>query len=230
MKIILTQSQHAPINQQEVEFVERKGIGHPDSLCDGIAEEISTAYSAYCLHTFGVIPNHWVDKCMLIGGECARDFGKGKIMQPLTVFVVGKMTHQIGSNVIPVEAICHRAICEYFSSIFELIDIDKDISIHLHTNSAVGAGRRKTWYRPDSLDDLLKAQKQTANDAVICTGYAPLSKVEQLVLQLERFLNGKEFKKNHSEIGTDIKIICQRHCNHLTLTLCIPGLFHEKIL
>ena len=83
--------------------------------------------------------------------------------------------------------------------------------IYLHTNSAIGAGRRKAWYRPDSLDDLLKSPKRTANDAVICVGYAPLSQIEKLVLNLERWLNGKDFKKKHPEIGTDIKIIAQRY-------------------
>ncbi|PSQ12980.1 S-adenosylmethionine synthetase, partial [Halobacteriales archaeon QS_7_68_65] len=29
------------VDDQTVEIVERKGIGHPDSLCDGIAESVS---------------------------------------------------------------------------------------------------------------------------------------------------------------------------------------------
>jgi len=30
-----------------VEIVERKGIGHPDTVCDALAEELSRAYSKY---------------------------------------------------------------------------------------------------------------------------------------------------------------------------------------
>ncbi len=32
-----------PLEQQEIELVERKGIGHPDSVADGLAESISRA-------------------------------------------------------------------------------------------------------------------------------------------------------------------------------------------
>jgi S-adenosylmethionine synthetase len=32
-----------PIEQQEIELIERKGIGHPDSVADGLAESISRA-------------------------------------------------------------------------------------------------------------------------------------------------------------------------------------------
>jgi len=33
------------INDQEFEVVERKGVGHPNTLCDTIAEKVSQAYS-----------------------------------------------------------------------------------------------------------------------------------------------------------------------------------------
>lgn len=222
MKILISETQQIVVDVQDIEFVERKGIGHPDSLCDGIAEAISSAYSEYGLKHFGVVPNHWVDKCMLIGGECERGFGSGKILSPLTVFVVGKMTHKIENFDIPVEEICKKAICDYLATIFDLLDPVQDIKINLFTNSAVGAGRRKSWYRPHSLEEFKNMPARTANDAVICSGYAPLSRTEKIVLELERFLNSKDFKKNHPEIGTDIKVIGQRHKNLLTLTLCIP--------
>jgi len=34
---------HTPIEKQETEIVERKGIGHPDSIADGVAESVSRA-------------------------------------------------------------------------------------------------------------------------------------------------------------------------------------------
>ena len=34
-----------PVSQQRVEYVERKGIGHPDSLIDGICDATSHALS-----------------------------------------------------------------------------------------------------------------------------------------------------------------------------------------
>ena len=32
---------------EDYEFVERKGIGHPDTMCDAIAEKASTYYLQY---------------------------------------------------------------------------------------------------------------------------------------------------------------------------------------
>lgn len=37
------------------EVVERKGLGHPDTLADGIAEQIEIDYSLYCLDKFCLI-------------------------------------------------------------------------------------------------------------------------------------------------------------------------------
>ena len=46
----------------DVEVVERKGIGHPDSLADILAESFSNDYSLYCLENFGTVLNYWFDK------------------------------------------------------------------------------------------------------------------------------------------------------------------------
>jgi S-adenosylmethionine synthetase len=51
--IVITEATGEYIDGLPVEIVERKGIGHPDSLCDGIAERISREYSAWCLDNLG---------------------------------------------------------------------------------------------------------------------------------------------------------------------------------
>ena len=35
--------QQPPIGEQPIEIVERKGLGHPDSICDAVMEEIAVA-------------------------------------------------------------------------------------------------------------------------------------------------------------------------------------------
>ena len=54
------------------EVVERKGLGHPDTLVDGIAEFSEIQYAKYCLERFGAIPHHNLDKAMLLGGLCLQ--------------------------------------------------------------------------------------------------------------------------------------------------------------
>ena len=44
------------------EVVETKGKGHPDNICDTLAEKISAAYSRYCVEHYGVVLRHMIDK------------------------------------------------------------------------------------------------------------------------------------------------------------------------
>ena len=59
------------------EMVERKGRGHPDSLCDALAENLSIALSRFYLERFGAILHHNVDKALLLGGAARPAFGGG---------------------------------------------------------------------------------------------------------------------------------------------------------
>jgi S-adenosylmethionine synthetase len=50
-----------PVEEQQVELVERKGVGHPDSICDAIMEDISVALCREYMDTFGRIVHHNID-------------------------------------------------------------------------------------------------------------------------------------------------------------------------
>jgi S-adenosylmethionine synthetase len=39
--ILVEQVPNLPMEEQPTELVERKGVGHPDSICDAIAEAVS---------------------------------------------------------------------------------------------------------------------------------------------------------------------------------------------
>lgn len=55
MKIDITYTLRTP-DKEDFEVVERKGLGHPDTLADGIAEIVEIEYAKYCLNMFGYIP------------------------------------------------------------------------------------------------------------------------------------------------------------------------------
>jgi len=67
--IVVTEATGQFIEELPVEIVERKGIGHPDSLCDGIAERISVEYTRWCQENLGVLLHHNFDKVQLVAGE-----------------------------------------------------------------------------------------------------------------------------------------------------------------
>ena len=58
-----------------VEVVERKGLGHPDTLADALAERMSVAYSRHCRERFGAVLHHNLDKLYLRGGHCQTGLG-----------------------------------------------------------------------------------------------------------------------------------------------------------
>ena len=51
------------IEEQPVELVERKGIGHPDSICDAIMEATSVELCREYQDRFGRILHHNIDIC-----------------------------------------------------------------------------------------------------------------------------------------------------------------------
>ena len=53
----------------EVEVVERKGIGHPDTICEALAETLSRNLCLEYRERFGEILHHNVDKALLCGGR-----------------------------------------------------------------------------------------------------------------------------------------------------------------
>ena len=77
----------------QFEVVERKGIGHPDTLADGISESISRELCRYYLEEFGQILHHNVDKVLIIAGKSQPEFGGGKVLIPPSV-VVGRREHR----------------------------------------------------------------------------------------------------------------------------------------
>ncbi len=77
------------------EVVERKGLGHPDTLADGIAEQIEIDYSLYCLDKFGVIPHHNFDKIIIRGGHSVQDFGGSDFIEPIKIIFLGRASKNV---------------------------------------------------------------------------------------------------------------------------------------
>lgn len=212
-------------NNQPIEVVERKGLGHPDTLADGIAESVSIEYSKYCLENFGVILHHNVDKTVILGGQCELEYGRGVLLKPFRVLFGGRMSRSFGNKRINTEAIQINAAQKYLQRILPRLDLLKDLEFHAFTSSN---SRIPRWFTPRSIDDLPEYESPRSNDTATTVGFWPLSITEQIVLASEEFFY--EFKPNiHPRfdfIGSDIKIMALRKDRDLELTLCIP--FHAN--
>lgn len=71
-------SPFAPPERGPVELVERKGVGHPDSLCDAVADLFARRLAQLYPDETGRVFHHNVDKALLCAGAAAPTFGGGR--------------------------------------------------------------------------------------------------------------------------------------------------------
>lgn len=84
-QIFVEHLQNKPVGQQMVELVERKGVGHPDSICDAIMEAVSIALSRTYIEQAGRVLHHNIDKGMLVAGQTTPALGGGTVNTPMRI-------------------------------------------------------------------------------------------------------------------------------------------------
>jgi S-adenosylmethionine synthetase len=187
-------------------------LGHPDSICDAIAEELSLSLCRFYQERFGLVLHHNVDKALLWGGSASPAFGGGEVVKPFELFIAGRATEAFKGVTVPVEEIAIECAHEWLRRYMHAIDPETHMVFH-------------TLVRPGSLDlaELFLRQRETgiklANDTSVGVGYAPLSELETIVYQVERHLNSAEAKAAHPEIGEDIKVMGVRRGEAIHLTV-----------
>jgi len=208
--IIVEDLKQVPLEKQRIEIVERKGLGHPDYICDAVMDSISIRLSKEYLEKAGSILHHNVDKSLLVAGEAEPRFGGGIIKQPM-LFVFGdRATSEFNGTKIDVEQIAITTAKEWFKKNMRFVDPEKHVKyqVELKPGSA-------------GLVDIFKRKGKVlgANDTSAAVGYAPMTRTEKIVLKTEQFLNSKEFKNRFPESGEDIKVMGFRSNNTLNLTI-----------
>ena len=78
-----------PLEKQRIEICERKGLGHPDYICDSIMNQVSIALSKEYQRRFKFILHHNIDKALLVAGETEPGFGGGVIKKPMLFILSG---------------------------------------------------------------------------------------------------------------------------------------------
>ena len=211
-QITITEREHISSSDQPVEIVERKGIGHPDTICDAVAEELSRALCRFYLEQFGLVLHHNVDKVLLWGGTSQPRFGGGEVTAPMELFLAGRATCEYKGICVPIDDLARESCYQWLATHFHALQPERHVKVH-------------SLIRPGSVDlvDLYLRQEQTgialANDTSCGVGYAPLSELERVVLQVEKALNMAETKSAHPEIGEDIKVMGVRKQDQFELTI-----------
>ena len=200
----------APVSQHQVEIVERKGIGHPDSICDAIMDQVSIALSREYLKRFSRILHHNIDKAFLVAGNAEIRLGGGVVTEPMRLIFGDRATAFANGQEVPVREIAVDTAKAWIRENLRFVDPDAHVTYDVQI-------------KPGSpeLVDIFSRGEPTANDTSAAVGYAPLSPTEQAVLEVERMMNSRDFKVHIPEAGEDIKVMGFRRGDELHLTAAV---------
>jgi S-adenosylmethionine synthetase len=217
--IVIAELKQIPLETQPIEICERKGVGHPDYICDAIANEVSIALSKEYLKKFGAVMHHNIDKGLLVAGEVERKFGGGKVLKPMLMVFGDRATFKVDEEEIPVNEIVINTAKEWFKRNLRFVDPEKHVKYQVELKRG-----------SEALVDIFKRGGKVlgANDTSAAVGFFPMTETEKIVFEAERFLNSKDFKKKHPETGEDIKIMGLRRNNNLQLTIAMA--FIDKFI
>ena len=112
-------------------MVERKGRGHPDSICDALAEAFSISLTREYHERCGAVLHHNVDKVLLAAGSSAPRFGGGEVIAPLDIYLGGRATQEANGIVIPVADIAEQSSRVWLRANLHALDAQRHVRIHV---------------------------------------------------------------------------------------------------
>jgi S-adenosylmethionine synthetase len=203
-------SGHA-VEDQTVEIVERKGIGHPDSICDGVAESVSRALAQTYLDRFDTVLHYNTDETQLVAGTAAPALGGGEVLEPIYLLIVGRATKEYNGERIPTETVALDAARSYLNEQFPHLDIGTDVIVDVRLGE--GSGDLQEVFGEDGAVPM-------ANDTSYGVGHAPLSETEQIVYESEDRLVS-EYAVENPVVGQDVKVMGKREGDQIDVTVAV---------
>ena len=177
-----------------------------------LSEQLSVALSRNYLDQFGLVLHHNVDKALLAAGRSEPAFGGGCIVEPIDIYLAGRVTTEVRGRIVPVHALAEETATAWLRNHIHALEPATDVRLHC-------------LLRPGSpeLVDLFTRQREQgvflANDTSCGAGFAPLTDLERVVLAVEKRLNEPSFKTQFPETGEDIKVMGVRDQDFITLTV-----------
>lgn len=207
-QILIESVNNIPTFKKRFEIVERKGIGHPDTICDLVMNQISVDLSKLYLKETGAIQHHNMDKALLVAGQSENNFGGGKIIKPMKMVLGDRATFDIGERKLPIGDFAIQTAKKWFEKNLRFVNDE-----HVEYQVEIGVTSKE-------LQSIFENTKSfAANDTSVLVGYAPFTETESIVLNTEQHINSKQFKDNFPESGEDVKVMGFRDSNHVDLTI-----------
>ena len=213
IKNISVQVDNRPLTKDRpIEIIERKGKGHPDSLCDALMEKASIALNQLYLAHTGQILHYNLDKGLLAAGKAEPNWGGGKVITPIKMIMGDRATFHYLAKELPVWDTVVKSAQNWIHQNLRFLDPKQHLIFQneLHPGSAE---LTNIFAHPDTI--------RKANDTSAAVGFAPLTPTEKLVLSLEQNLQSSQFLHYFPAIGEDIKIMAVRKDKALDLTIAL---------
>jgi S-adenosylmethionine synthetase len=205
--IVVVQADGRAVDDMPVEIVERKGVGHPDSLCDGIAERISVEYTRWCQENLGVLLHHNFDKVQLVAGEVDVTYGSGRMLKPIRIQIAGRGTPAFQGKKVPMDDIAIEAAKQHVRDTMRYLDPNR----HMVIDSYAGRGSEELQHVVECV---------AANDTSFGVSYWPRTGLEHAVYETAEYINHELV--NQFPVGEDVKVMGLRRDGQLTLTIAMP--------
>ena len=212
MAININQLRTYPVPKQRIEIVERKGLGHPDTISDMVMNQVSVELCKLYLKEFNAVLHYNLDKSLLVAGESETRFGGGVVKKPMKLIFGDRATYSFNGKELPIENLAVETAKKWFRENLRFVDPEKYVSYDVQIGRSAA-----------NLADIFKRGGDFlgANDTSAAVGYAPLSPLEKLVLDVEQYLNSREFKKDFEETGEDVKVMGSRVNSEVDLTIAM---------
>jgi S-adenosylmethionine synthetase len=196
-----------------VEFVERKGAGHPDTICDHLAEELARDLARSSLEQTGRVQHFNVDKAIFAAGSVDIEFGRAEHTKRSKLVLVGKVTFT-GDWRPDVEALTAESHRRLLSLLPDATSEAFEVELWLNQASV------------DLADVVNRGHREAApmsNDTSFAAFSLPFSPLENVVYRLEHYLNSAAYRAD-VPIGRDIKIMGAREDGEVVVTVAVPVL------
>jgi S-adenosylmethionine synthetase len=199
---------HEGVTASEAPFeaVERKGRGHPDTICDLLAEQVSKTLERFYLRECGRVLHYNVDKALLVDGRSEPRFSGGKIIEPTKFYLGGGAISSQNGRRFDLDSLIEHAISGWLKDNLRFLRLNENL-----------VWRNEIQQGAASLNSV--EDRKVSNDTSVGVGYWPLSPLEQMTLAIEEHMNSSAFKRVHPASGEDIKVMALRRGKAIEIVL-----------
>ena len=173
--IFISEMCQPPMENQQVELVERKGIGHPDTMCDAIMEQVSIDLCKEYKAVFNRVLHHNIDKGMLIAGRSEPFPGGGRVLEMMRILFGDRATSRFDGKRVDVGGIAEEAAKKWIRHNLRFVNPGH----HIIFQNELKEGSLE-------LTSIFERQIAVASDTVAAVGWRALFRIPNFILSARK--------------------------------------------